>query len=233
MIKINYKWDDKRYQKFIDYLKSISDIKVKEFNERIFNTKYEVLGMKMPVLKSIASDISKNDPIDFLNYCGNTYYEEVMIEGLVISNIKDEDTFANYFNKYLDKIDCWALCDSIVSNSKIMKSSDFSDLAYFLILDSREFYIRVGYVMLLNYYIDDDHIDTILSLCEKTSNYFYVNMAISWLLSSCFIKYRAKVLELLKQRKLPVFVQNKTISKINDSLKVSKSDKELVKKYRI
>ena len=232
MIKINYNWDSDKYNKFVQYLKNIGDIKTKEFNDRIFKTNYENIGIKTPVLKSIANDISKKDPLGFLEFCGSNYYEEVMVEGLVIGKINDENTFAEYFMKYINKIDCWALCDGFVANAKIMKKSDFSDLAYSLILDTREYYIRVGYVMLLNYYVDDEHIDTILSLCEKESNYFYVNMAISWLISVCFIKYRDKTLNLLKQKKLSTFVQNKAISKINDSFRVTSDDKELVKTFK-
>ena len=58
-------------------------------------------------------------------------------------------------------------------------------------------------------------------------------MAIAWLLSVCFIKYRANTLELLKSKKLSPFVQNKTISKIRESYRVSDEDKELVNKLKI
>ena len=131
------------------------------------------------------------------------------------------------------KIDSWALTDTLVASYKIFKKGDFSSYAYYLILDSREFFVRIGYIILLDYYVDDDHISDILSLCQKESSYYYVNMAISWLIQVCFIKYRENVLELLKSKKLSPFVQNKAISKIRDSLKVSKEDKELVKKYLI
>ena len=226
-------WNKKTYNEYLSYLEKIADNKTKEFNERIFNTKYTVLGIKTPVLKSIAKDISETDITEFLNLCGSKYFEEVMIEGFLISYIKDKTLFADYLYKYISKIDSWALCDSCVSSYKIMKKNDFSDLAYSLILDSREFYIRVGYIILLDYYIDDEHINDIISLCCKESDYYYVNMAISWLISACFVKYRSITLDLLKSKKLSPFVQNKAISKIRDSYKVSDSDKELVKSLKI
>ena len=226
-------WNKKIYDDYLSYLEKISDSKTKAFNERIFNTKYIVLGIKTPVLKSIAKDISETNVIDFLNLCGSKYFEEVMIEGFVISYIKDKTLFADYLYKFINKIDSWALCDSCISSYKIMKKNDFSDLAYSLILDSREFYIRVGYIILLDYYIDDEHIKDIISLCCKDSDYYYVNMAISWLISACFIKYRSMILDLLKSKNLNPFVQNKAISKIRDSFKVSDSDKELVKSLKI
>ena len=187
----------------------------------------------MPILRTIAKDISKTDYKEFFKFINNEYYEVILIEGILISYIKDNNEFLDYFNKFIYKIDDWSICDSCVNSYKIMKKYDYSDVAYSLILDSHEFVERVGYVILLNYYIDDEHIDTILLMCTKESSYYYVNMAISWLLAECFIKYRSKTLDLLKKRNLSAFVQNKTISKIRESYKVSKDDKELVKEFKI
>lgn len=232
-MKINFKWNKKSYDNFIKYLESIKDSKTKEFNERIIETKYEMLGIKMPVLRTIAKDISKTDFLEFIKICEDKYYEEVMIEGLLLSYIKDDNLFLESLREFVYKIDSWALSDSCVLSYKIMKKNDYSDIAYSFILDSHEYVQRVGYVILLDYYIDDDHIDNILSICQKESDYYYVNMAISWLLCECFIKFKSNTLKLLKDKKLSPFVQNKAISKIRESYKVSKEDKELVNKYKI
>ena len=226
-------WNKDKYKEYLSYLEKISDKDNIEFSKKITMTNYEVLGIKTPILKSIAKDISKTDIESFFKYTGNKYYEEVMIEGFVLSSIKDPDLFMKYFEKFILKIDCWAICDSCISSYKIMKKYDFSNYAYSLILDSREFIIRVGYIILMDYYIDDEHIKEILKLSLKESNYYYVNMAIAWLLSVCFIKYRVNTLELLKSKKLSPFVQNKTISKIRESYRVSDEDKELVNKLKI
>lgn len=231
-LKINFEWNSNTYNKYLNYLNNISDLKTKEFSKKLITTKYEILGIKTPVLKQIAKDISKTDFKKFISLSQNKYYEEIMIEGFLLSYIKDNNEFLDYFNKFIYKIDNWSICDSCIASYKIMKKNDFSDVAYSLILDSHEFIERVGYIMLLDYYIDDDHIDTILELCKKESNYYYVNMAISWLLSVCFIKSRIKTLELLKSKNLGIFVQNKTISKIVESYRVSNKDKELVRKLK-
>ena len=60
-MKINYNWDSKAYNDFITYLEKISDEKTKAFNSKIINTKYEILGIKTPILKLIAKDISKTN----------------------------------------------------------------------------------------------------------------------------------------------------------------------------
>ena len=41
----------------VNYLISIKDDKYKEFNLKIINTKYEILGIKMPILRKIAKQI--------------------------------------------------------------------------------------------------------------------------------------------------------------------------------
>ena len=228
-MKINYNWTKERYDQFVKYLINLKDEKNKAFEERIINTKYEILGLKTPIIRMIAKDISKTDIEGFLKLVNDKYYEEVMIHGILLSYIKDENKFIDYLNKFIDKIDCWSICDSCISSYKIFKTGDFSSYAYSLLLDSREYHIRVGYIILLDYYVDDEHIDDIITMCAKESSYYYVNMAIAWLLSVCFVKYKEKVLDLLKSKKLSTFVHNKTISKIRESNKVSKEDKDTVK----
>lgn len=93
MMKVKVKWTNDTYNKFIKYLKSIGDKKTKEFNQKICNTKYSIIGIKVPILKSIAKDISKTDIREFLKYSFNSYYEEIMIEGLVIGYIEDPNEF--------------------------------------------------------------------------------------------------------------------------------------------
>lgn len=232
-MKINYTWNKELYDNYIKNLKNLSDSKTKEFNSRIINTKYEMLGIKTPQMKNMAKEISKTDIVSFLELCTDTYYEEVMIEGYLLSYIKDPDIFIEYFNRFVLKIDNWALCDSVISYCKIMKKVDFSNKAETYIYSNREFVQRAGYVMYLNHYIDDDHINDIYHLVTIPSDYYYVNMAIAWLLAACFVKYRAMILDLLKSKELSPFVQNKTISKIRDSYQVSKEDKELVKTYKV
>lgn len=57
-------------------------------------------------------------------------------------------------------------------------------------------------------------------------------MAIAWLLSICYIKYPEITLKYLKSGDLDNFTYNKTISKICESLRVSKETKEKLKKLK-
>ena len=67
---------------------------------------------------------------------------------------------------------------------------------------------------------------------EIQSDKFYINMAESWLICEIYIKFPKETEEFLKKNNLNKFTQNKAISKIHDSYRTGKDEKELLNKYR-
>lgn len=231
----NIKWNKKSYKEFIKYLKSLEDLKYKDFHSKLTDTKYDIIGIRVPIMKSIVKNILKTDVEKFLSLVGNKYYEEVFISGIVISSLK-EDLSDKYLISFIKKIDNWAICDSFCSNLKIINKKLGKYWIYFtsMIDLNNEFQTRVSIVIMMNYYLSDNYIDRVLYIVSKLkSDKYYINMAISWLLSVAIINYKDKVIELLESKKLNKFVQNKTISKIQDSYRIDKDLKDVVKNYRM
>ena len=230
------KWDEKSYEKYLDYLVSLEDKKYREFHRSIVgHTNLKLIGIRVPKLRSIAREISKGNVDEFLKRIGNTYYEEVMIYGFVLAN-SEEEYIDRYLMDYIKKVDNWAICDSFVSSLKIINKKMGKYWMYFtsLIDLNSEFQTRTSIVVFMNYYLCDNYIDRVLNIVSNIrTDYYYINMSISWLLSVAIINYQDKVIDILKSKKLSKFVQNKTISKIQDSYRVSKEIKDLVKLYRI
>ncbi len=235
MFSENSIWNSQKYNKLIEYLNSNIDNDYKEFNQKLIFTKYKILGIRVPILRKIAKKISHTDIISFLDIVKNDSYEEVLLEGIVISYIKDFDVSIKYFNKFIRKIDNWALCDIAVSSMKIVnnyKDKYFLQIKNFLQAKD-EFIVRVGIVLLLNYYIDLNYLDIIFLLIDNINREdYYINIAIAWLVSICFIKYRDKTYKYLKHNNLNKFTYNKSIQKIIESYRVSKEDKELLRKMK-
>ncbi len=228
-------WNDLNYKKLVTYLNNLSDNNYKKFNKKLITTKYKMIGIRVPLIRNIAKKISKTDIISFLNIVKSNSYEEVLLEGIVISYIKDIDISIKYFNKFIKKIDNWALCDISISSMKIV--NNYKDKYFIQIkkyLNSKdEFIVRVGIVLLLNYYIDSKYIDSIFILIDNINREeYYINMAIAWLVSICFIKYRKKTYNYLKRNKLNKFTYNKSIQKIIESYRVSNEDKIILKKMK-
>lgn len=227
------KWNKLAYKEFINYLKDLSDLKYKEFHSSITNTSLNIIGIRMPILRNIAKRISKTNIENYFKLIGNTYYEEVMLYGLVLSNSNCVD---KYLIDFIKRIDNWAICDTFCSSLKIVDKYKGKYWIYInsLIDLNNEFQTRVAIVLMMNYYLCDDYIDRVLYIASNIySDKYYINMAISWLFSVAIINYKDKVIEILKSGQLSKFVQNKTISKIGDSYRIDKELKEFVRQYRI
>lgn len=230
-------WNEESYRGFIEYLISIKDEKYKDFhNSLVLNSKYEMIGIRVPTMKSIAKEIAKTSNIeDFLKYSGNKYYEEIMIQGLVISHIKDEKLFYNYFKNHVNKIDNWALCDTFCSAIKIVEKYEdkyFKEMIK-MSLSHKEFIARIGLVTILAHFISSTNIQVIFETLNKIeSDKFYINMAEAWLVCELYIKFPKETKKFISNNNLNIFTQNKAISKIHDSYRVSSDEKEMLNVYR-
>lgn len=230
-----YKWTKENYEEFRSYLKKNQDVSYQKFQEKLVQTKYEILGIRIPVNRRIAKEIAKSDVASFLKVTKHKYHEEIMIEGFVIANLKEKETLVKYLPHYIDLIDNWEICDGFCASLKIVKQDKPFWFSYFkeFVKAKEVFKIRVALVIFLNYFISLDYLEEIFSLIEEiTVDSYYVNMAIAWLLCECFIQYKEETLAYLLKSRINTFTFNKTISKIKESFRVKQEDKEFVESLR-
>ena len=220
------------YNKFIKELKSYGEEDYRIFSLKIINTNYKVIGVRTKYLEQIARKL-KNINIDyFYNVVTFTYYEEVLILGFIIASIKDNDKRKAYFNKFIKKVDNWAICDMTINRFKLKEDilDDYLPYIKKLALDEHEFTCRSAYVFLLNYYVKDKYLDDIFYLIRtNTNNAYYVKMAISWLLSYTYLLDKSKTLNFIRNDVKDIFIYNKSIAKIRESLRVSREEKDYLK----
>jgi len=233
LIKTN--WTKKDYNEFTNYLYSLEDINYKKFHCKL-TFKTNIIGVNVPILKEISKNICKGNYLSFIEFITNNSYEEWLIFGLIIGYCKESfDNKLKLLDKYIIGIDNWASCDIVCANLKDFKKNKEIGYKYILNLinSNNSWYIRVGLVLLLDYYINDIYLDNIFDICDfiKTDEY-YVNMAESWLISICYIKYPSQTLKYLKNNKLNKFTYNKAIQKIIESTRVSKIDKNILKEMK-
>lgn len=228
------KWTKEDYNNFIKYLYTIKEEDYKKFQEKIIPNK-KIIGIRTNKLKSIAKEIYKANYQEFINVIENNYYEENILYGLILTNIKDINIQLIYLNKYKLIIDNWASCDLTISNLKIVK--DNKEIFFNFILkninNKYPYTKRFCYVLLLNYFIEEKYLNQIFNLCNIENNDYYVNMSIAWLLSICYIKYKKETLKFLENNKLNKFTYNKTIQKIIESNQILKKEKIKLKKLKI
>ncbi len=229
---VKEKWLKKDIEEYNKYLKSIRNEDKIEWTKNIVNTKMDVLAIKTNVLRDIAKEIMKGNYLSFLEQNNHLYYESLVISGIIISNIKDFNLLKKYLYKYSLLIDSWASCDILSFKTK-NKEEDYYNLALEYINYPLEFQKRLGISMLFPL-VNDAYIDRILSIIDSftEASYYYVDMILAWLLCDSFIKERDKTLQFFKKNNANNFVINKAISKCHDSYRVTKEDKEMLKKYK-
>ena len=229
-------WNKKNYNDFLKYLKSLKDEEYKSFHSSlVLNSKYEMIGIRLPIMRKIAKEIAKTNIEEFLKNSQNKYYEEIMIQGLVISYIKDENIFYKYFKNHINKIDNWALCDTFCNSIKIVRKYEdkYFDLAINMCLDEKEFISRTGLVIILSHFVSEKNLNKIFDMLNKIeSDKFYINMAEAWLVCELYIKHPKDTLKFIKHNNLNKFTHNKAISKIHDSYRVSREDKKYLNSLR-
>ena len=170
----------------------LQDLKYKEFHSNLCPNNDNIIGIRVPILKKFARELYKEDN-NILTKLGDTYYEEVMLQGLVISlSTEPVNKKIKLIEKFVPKIDNWAICDTFCSSLKIKNKEkeiywDFLKKYY---NSSKEFEIRFLLVMLLDYYLEDKYLDKICNIIRNiNSTDYYVKMAKAWLISIMYIKY--------------------------------------------
>lgn len=225
-----------KYNEFLSELYNLQDLKYKEFHSKLIMSD-NLIGVRTFELKRIAKTIARSNYDEFFKENKHELYEENMVHGLVLGYLKlDYEYLKFYIESFIPYINNWAVCDMTVSNlKKYVKNKNkdliFNDIKRY-IKDSNPWINRFGYVMLLEYFIEEKYIDEIFQLCENYKDEYYVKMAIAWLISFCYIKYKGRTLTFLKNSNLDDWTYNKSIQKIIESNRIGIEDKNMLRKMR-
>ena len=102
----------------------LADEKYKEFHSGLCPNTKNIIGVRVPVLRNYAKEIAKGDFRTYLDNAKNEYYEEIMLQGMVIGLSKmDVEERLNYIKKFVPKIYNWAICDVFCAGLKFVNKS--------------------------------------------------------------------------------------------------------------
>lgn len=229
-------WTKLDYKNFLNYLEEHADVEYKKFHSSLVPNLEDFYGCRVPFLKKVGKEISRGDYQSFLKLNQKKMYEEKFIYGMVISSVKvDFKHRLDYIREFIPIIDNWAICDCFCANLKDFKKNKEEGFTFIQELLQKEdtYSLRVALVLLLDYYINETYLDSIFNITNHIkSDEYYVKMAMAWLLSICYIKYPNQTLYYLNHNQLDDWTYNKTICKICESLRVSKKEKEELKKRK-
>lgn len=212
----------------LDIIKKNADEKYNEFNRKLVPGIGVSYGVRVPKLRNIAKLISESDWKTFLeSEC--TCFEEHMLQGLVINEaFMTPEERMGYIREFIPTIDNWAVCDAFCVKRRMSReeSNELWKVCTEEIESGEEFRMRFAVVMMMNNYLDKEHIDDILGyVTTKYHDGYYYKMGAAWCLSFCYVKFK-DLTEPLIFGGLDPEIRDMTIRKICDSYRVKKKDKE-------
>ena len=218
-----------------DKLFKLQDKEYKFFQEKIISTVNPdtIIGVRTPELRKLAKIHIKEDYTSFLKELPHKYFDENQLHAFIISEIKNYDECILHINNFLPYIDNWATCDQL--SPKIFKKNTDKLLDHIkLWIKSKEPYIiRFGVGMLMQYYLDDNFNEEYLKMVSKIkSNEYYVNMMIAWYFATALAKQYKSTINYIENKKLDIWIHNKTIQKAVDSYRITEEQKEYLKSLK-
>lgn len=218
-------------------LEELADEEYRKFHTGLCPKSSEILGVRVPILRNFAKEIVKEGNIEeYLENALDNSYEEILLQGMVLGLWKTNiENFSKYLEKFIPKINSWAVCDVSVAGFKITKKNMeyMWDFLQKYLKSNKEFELRFAIVMLLDFYITDEYIDKVLQILNNIKNdEYYVKMAIAWTLQVAFVKFPNETMKLLKNNKIDDWTYNKALQKIIESYRVDENTKNEIRKMK-
>ncbi len=185
------------------------------------------IGVRVPEVRKLAKQL-KDDPVtaEFIRELPHKYYDENMLHGLLISEIKDYEKAVEETDRFLPYVDNWAVCDNM--SPKVFKKHKPQ-----LLEKIREwtcsgdtYTIRFGIEKLMSHYLDEDFRPEYLEIpAVVRSEEYYVNMMIAWFFATALAKQWEASIPYLEQGRLDEWVHRMTIRKARESHRITEEQK--------
>ena len=140
----------------------LKDEKYKEFHGSLVPGEETIIGVRVPVLRQYAKELSKDwegSICDLVKTIGNDYYEEIMLQGMIIGLVKRPGLswLKQQIDQYVPKISNWAICDVFCAGLKATRNhmAEMYDYLQKFLESDDEYAVRFSVVMLLDYYVNE------------------------------------------------------------------------------
>ena len=213
------------------------DEKYADFNARLIPNieRSRILGVRMPILRKIVkSNYTELEENGFLKELPHRYQEENLIHGIMISEIRNLKLCIRELDRFLPFVDNWAVCDVLSPN--VLKNNREETLRKVdLWLKSERVYtVRFAIGVLMQYFLDKEFNDKYLGKVARIENDdYYVKMMQAWYFATALAKQWGNAIVYLEQKKLKIWVHNKTIQKAIESRRISAENKKYLKALKI
>lgn len=189
------------------------------------------IGVRVPEVRKLAKSLKKDPEVPgFLQALPHDYYDENMLHGVLLSEIKDYEECIARVDAFLPYVDNWAVCD--IMSPKIFKKNKEKLIEKIREWSASEktYTCRFGLEMLMSHYLDEDFKEEYLEIpSEVHSEEYYVQMMQAWFFATALAKQWDATIKVLLDGRLDKWVHNKTIQKARESYRITAEQKEYLK----
>ena len=217
-------------------LRELAEPGYQAFQAKLLPGTENVLGVRTPKLRTLAKEILKGDWRTFLLENDREWYENDLLQALVIAGAKMEtEERLTYIQKFLLRIENWAVCDLFCSS---LKDADRYPEVYWELmkpyLDSKEPYeIRFAVVMLLSHFVSAEYLEAAFTAFDRIQcDHYYVRMGVAWAVSIYYVYFPEETEKYLNRCKLDEWTYNKSLQKIIESYRVSEETKARIRSMK-
>ena len=221
----------------LEKLYSLKDEKYAAFQSKLVPTipAEKFIGVRVPVLRQLAKKLSGTKEAEaFMSDLPHSYYDENMLHGLLIGEMKEFDHAITETEKFLPHIDNWAVCDTM--SPKIFKDHKIELLSKIRKWSASPlpYTSRFGMEMLMTHFLDDDFKPEYLEIpASVKSKEYYVNMMIAWFFATALAKQWDAAIPYIENRRLNIWVHSKTIQKSCESRRITDEQKAYLKTLKL
>ena len=216
---------------------ALQDTGYRDFHAALMPTvdKALVIGVRMPALRALARELKGTEQAAaFMAELPHRYYEENNLHAALIGHIRDFDGCMAALEIFLPYVDNWATCDMMNPKALAKDKAVLLERIRLWLQSSHTYIVRFGMEMLMNHFLEEDFREEYLALVASVqSEEYYVRMMQAWYFATALAKQYEAAVTYLEQRKLGVWVHNKTIQKARESYRISGEQKEYLKSLKI
>ena len=216
---------------------ALQDAGYRDFHAALMPTvdKTLVIGVRMPALRALAKELKGTElAADFMAALPHKYYEENNLHAALIGHIRDFQPCLTALERFLPYVDNWATCDMMNPRALAKDKAALLERIRLWLQSGHTYTVRFGMEMLMNHFLEEDFREEYPALVASVqSEEYYVRMMQAWYFATALAKQYEAAVTYLEQRKLGVWVHNKTIQKARESYRISGEQKEYLKSLKI
>lgn len=207
------------------------------------------IGVRIPELRKLAKSLWKEaarqkkeggkselaDEIEqFMRELPHRYYDEDMLHGLFIEQLKNYDECVKQLQIFLLYVDNWAVCD--IMSPKILKKDlpRTMELIRIWSASPETYTCRFGLELLMTHFLDDAFRPEYLEIpAAARSEEYYVRMMVAWFFATALAKQWEAAIPYIEEHRLAPWTHNKTIQKAIESYRITDEQKSYLRSLKV